>query len=209
MKITIFGATGRAGVHLVEQALAAGHEVTILARDPARVKTQHAHLVVLSGNVQDAAQVAQAVRGAEAVISVLGPTQNKPTYEVSAGMDNILAAMRQQGVRRLIVSAGAGVGDPNDALGLPNHLINFLLKTFARYVYEDMRRVVEKVRASDTDWTIVRVPMLTDDPHTGKIRVGYVGKGMGMRIGEADMADFMLRQLNDATYLHKAPAISN
>jgi hypothetical protein len=51
--------------------------------------------------------------------------------------------------------------------------------------------------------------MLTDDPHTGKIQVGYVGKGMGMRIGRADMADFMLRQLNDATYLHKAPAISN
>lgn len=72
-----------------------------------------------------------------------------------------------------------------------------------------MVQVAAKVRASNLDWTIVRVPMLTDDPPTGKVRVGYVGKGTGSRISRADMADFMLRQLADTTYWHKAPAISN
>lgn len=72
-----------------------------------------------------------------------------------------------------------------------------------------MVQVAAKVRASNLDWTIVRVPMLTDDPPTGKVRVGYVGKGTGSRISRADMADFMLRQLADTTYRHKAPAISN
>lgn len=72
-----------------------------------------------------------------------------------------------------------------------------------------MVQTVAKVRASDLDWTVVRVPMLTDEPQTGKIQVGYVGKGMGARISRADMADFILRQVNDNTYLRKAPAISN
>lgn len=209
MRIAVFGATGRTGLHLVEQALAAGHQVTVLVRDPSKVTIQNASLHVLRGNVQNAAQVEQAISGAEAVISVLGPTQNKPTFEISAGTDNILAAMNKSGVRRLIISVGAGVGDPQDAPGPFNLFINFLLRIFSRHVYEDMQQVAAKVRASGLDWTIVRVPMLTDGPRIGTIRVGYVGKGTGPRIRRADMADFMLRQLTTNTHVRKAPAISN
>jgi hypothetical protein len=72
-----------------------------------------------------------------------------------------------------------------------------------------MKKVVKMVRASDLDWTVVRLPMLTDDPKTGQVKVGYVGKGMGPRITRADAADFMLSQVEDKTYLHKSPAISN
>lgn len=209
MQITVFGATGRTGQHVVEQALSAGHDITILVRDPSKVKWQDLRLKVLAGNVQNAEQVEQAVAGAEAVISVLGPTTNKPVYEISAGVAHILRAMQRQGVRRLVISAGAGVGDPNDAPGPFNHLLNLLLRLFARYAYEDMAQAVAKVRASDLDWTVVRAPMLTDGPRTGKIRVAYVGKGMGSRISRADMADFILRQATDNTYLRQAPAISN
>jgi putative NADH-flavin reductase len=209
MQLTLFGATGRTGQHLLEQALSAGYEVKVLVRDPSKIKAQGARLEVLAGDVQNAAQVEQAVADAECVISVLGPTVNKPTYEISAGTENILAAMKKQGVRRLIVSAGAGVGDPEDAPALFDLFINFLLKLLSRHVYEDMLQTVAKIRASDLDWTIVRVPMLTDGPQTGKIQVGYVGKGMGSRISRADMAAFMLKQVNDNAYLHKAPAISN
>jgi putative NADH-flavin reductase len=209
MRLTIFGATGRTGQQLVEQALSAGHAVTILVRDPAKVRTVEGGLNVLAGNIFNSAQVEQAIAGAEAVMSVLGPTQNKPTYEVSAGTEVILSAMKRLGVRRLIISTGAGVADANDAPGLFDHLIKFLLMKISRYIYEDMEQVVTKVRATDLDWTIVRVPMLTDDPRSGKIRVGYVGKGLGMRIGRADLADFMLRQLSDNSRVHTAPAISN
>ena len=209
MRLTIFGATGRTGQQLVEQALSAGHAVTILVRDPAKVRTVEAGLKILTGNIFNAAQVEQAIAGAEAVISVLGPTRNKPTFEVAAGTGVILSAMKKLGVRRLIISTGAGVADPNDAPGLVDHIIKFLLMKLSRYVYEDMQQVVTKVRASDLDWTIVRVPMLTDEPRSGKVRVGYVGKGVGMRIGRADLADFMLRQLSDHSRVHTAPAISN
>ena len=72
-----------------------------------------------------------------------------------------------------------------------------------------MAGVVEVVRESDLDWTIVRVPMLTDGPKTGEIKVAWVGKGMGMRISREDLAAFLLEQLDDDTYIHQAPAISH
>jgi putative NADH-flavin reductase len=209
MRIALFGATGRTGQHLLDQALSAGYEVTVLVRDPAKLKTKSEHLHVVAGSVLDAAQVEQAVTGAGCVISVLGPVQNKPTYEISTGIDHIIAAMKKQGVRRLIISAGAGVRDPNDSPGPFDSFIQFLVKTLSRYVYEDMVQVVSNVRASDLDWTIVRVPMLTDGPRTGKIQASYVGKGMGPRISRADLAEFMLSQVTDEAYLHKAPAISS
>ena len=208
MNIAVFGGTGRTGRHVVEQALAAGHSITALARTPAKLP-KHERLVAIQGDVQDPSAVEKTVVGAEAVISVLGPTSNEPTFEVSKGMRHILAAMQKHGVRRLIISAGAGVGDPNDTPKLSNKAINLLLKLLARNVYEDMKGAVDVVRASEHDWTIVRVPRLIDGPKTGLIKVGYVGNGMGMQINRADMAGFMLDQLQNGAYIRKAPAISN
>jgi putative NADH-flavin reductase len=209
LKLAIFGATGRTGQHLVEQALAAAHEIVVLARTPAKLASIGARLTVIQGDVQDLAKVEQVVSGTDAVISLLGPTSNQASFEVSKGVQNILTAMSKHNVKRLIISAGAGVGDPNDAPKLFHSAINLLLKLLSANVYKDMKGVVEIVRASDRDWTIVRVPMLTDGPKTYNIKIGYVGKGMGPRITRADMATFMLKQLADDTYLHKAPAISN
>jgi putative NADH-flavin reductase len=209
MKIAVFGATGRTGMQVVQQALAAGHEVVALARTPSKLTLSHPQLTVVTGDVQTAAAVAQTVTGVDAVVSVLGPTSNQPGRIISAGTQNILTAMQQQNVKRLIVSAGAGVGDPQDQPKLFNKAISLLLKTFSRHVYEDMVHVVELVRTSDRDWTVVRVPMLTDGPLSGQVRIGMVGQGTGPRLSRADMAAFMLQQMTDRTYLHKSPVISN
>lgn len=209
MEVTIFGATGRSGQLLVQQALARGHAVTAFARSAQKLGALVERVTVVEGDVRDADAVSRAVATAGAVLSVLGPTQNKPDYPITHGTQNILKAMETHGVERLIISAGAGVGDPQDAPGLMNKVINVLLKLFSRHVYEDMKRTVEAVRASDRQWTVVRVPMLTDDPPTGEVKAAYVGKGMGMRISRADMASFMLDQLESDEYVYKAPAISN
>ena len=79
----------------------------------------------------------------------------------------------------------------------------------AKNVYLDMVKTVELVRASDLDWTVVRVPMLTDDPPKGQVRVGMVGDGMGPRITRADMAEYILQQVKSPQQLRRAPAISN
>jgi putative NADH-flavin reductase len=209
MKITIFGGTGRAGRHLVEQALTAGHQVTALVRSPSGLDIQSEGLRVVQGDLADTEKVESAVAGADAVISVLGPAGNKPGYEISRITDTILAAMHRCGVRRLVVAAGAGVRDRQDRPGAFDHLISVVLRLATRHVYEDMVQVVQKVRSSGLDWTVVRVPMLTDGPATGNLKVGYLGQGVGTRVTRADMAGFMLEQASSTVYLHQAPVISN
>jgi len=209
LHLTIFGGTGRTGRHLVEQALDAGHHVTVLARTPGKLGLEHDRLRVIEGDVQDLTAVARAIEGSGAVLSVLGPTSNTPDYQVSRGMAHILDAMRAHGVDRLVISTGAGVGGEGDQPQLFNHLISFVLRIAARNVLEDMTRTVQAVRASDLAWTVVRVPMLTDDPAKGSVRVGHVGVNTGPRISRADMARFMLDQLESATHVRASPVISN
>jgi putative NADH-flavin reductase len=207
--VTIFGGTGRTGRHLVEGALAAGDHVTVLARTPDKLGLRHERLRIVEGDVLDAAAVARAVEGADAVLSVLGPTENAPDHQVSRGTEHVLAAMRRHGVARIVISAGAGVGGEGDRPKLFHHLITAALRLAARHVLEDMTRTVAAVRASDRDWTVVRVPMLTDGPPTGRVRVGRVGVNTGPRLTRADAARFMLQQLDDAAHLRASPVISN
>ncbi len=209
MKLAVFGATGRTGQILVRDALAQGDEVIALARTPSKLDLQDERLSIVQGDVQDPQAVERVVAGAEAVISLLGPTTNRPVFAVSRGMQNILEAMRKHGVQRLVVTAGAGVGDPEDRPALPNRAINLLIRLAARNAYEDMRKTAASVRASDRDWTIVRAPMLVDDEATGNITVGMVGKGMGMRITRADLAAYALQVAKTGEQLHRAPAISS
>ena len=207
--VAIFGATGRTGRHLVQQALVRGYCVRALARDPGKLATKDERLVVIQGSLSDKERVAQVIAGSDVVLSGLGPTSNEPAFEISTGTQIIIDAMKKQGVRRLIISAGAGVGDPGDAPKLFNKLINVALKATSRNVYEDMVKTVDVVRQSGLEWTVVRVPRLTDSPKTGQVRVGMVGKGTGANLSRADMAEFMLKQIDDGQHLRKAPVISN
>jgi putative NADH-flavin reductase len=209
MKLAIFGSTGRTGQHLLRMALEEDHQVVALARDPAKLLVQNENLTVIRGSLKDADCIHRVVAGVDAVLSVLGPTSNQPTFEISQGMQMILNAMKGNGVKRLVISAGAGVGDPQDAPKPFNQVMNMLLKAAAKNVYEDMLQMVSLVRESDLDWTVVRVPMLTDDTATGQIKMGMVGKGMGPRISRADLAAFMLQQAKSREFIRQAPAISS
>ena len=75
--------------------------------------------------------------------------------------------------------------------------------------YQDIVNVAETVRASDLDWTIVRLTLLNNKSKSGKVKVGYVDKEVGMQTSRADIADFMLKQISDTKYLREASAISN
>lgn len=209
MQLAVFGGTGKTGKLVVEQALAAGYQVAVLARNPAKLTIQNPNLRVVQGDVQDAAKVLETVRGADAVISALGPTSNKPLFEVSKGMTNIIAAMREAGVKRLIITAGAGVREEIDQPKFADKLIVTALKLLNGNVLADMQRAVDQVKAAGLDWTVVRGPMLTDDPATGNVRAGGVGKDIGTRLSRADFAAFLLAQVDNPQWVGKAPAISN
>ena len=209
MKLTLFGATGRTGKYVLEQALASGHQVTALVRDPDSLETQHPNMTVIQGDARNAADVRQAVEGADAVISTLGPTRGGPIDIMTVCSHHLLDAMTTHDVKRLIMTTGAGVPAPEDQPRLFNKIMSFLLKTLSRKVYEDSIKGIETITASDLDWTIVRGPMLLDEPYNGNYRAGYVGEGMSGRLSRGNFADFILKQLEDDTYLHKMPVLSD
>lgn len=209
MKIAIFGGSGSTGKQLVELALSRGVQIVALVRTPDKLALASPNLTLVRGDATDAHAVETAIRGVDAVISVLGPTINAPEKKITAATSNIVAAMQKENVRRLVVSVGAGVADPDDAPDLMANLMNTLVKTAARNVYQDMLQVSQVVRASDLDWTIVRVPRLVNGPPKGNVRVTWVGKGFKPTLTRADMAEFMLEQVTDRTYLRQAPAICN
>lgn len=197
--ITIFGATGGVGAHLVQLALAKGHEVTAVARDPVKVTLRHDRLQVVRGDILDRASVEQAVSGAEAVFSSVGPRRRKDGPVCGPGTAHILAAMRASGVRRFVAVSAAPVPD-HDAGEKPLYRLTVrkLLRAILKDLYTDLAVMEGEARRSDLDWTIVRPPRLTDKPATGTYRTA-LGRNIpgGYLISRADLAAEMLRTLDD------------
>jgi len=209
MKIAIFGATGKVGRHLVDQALERGDEVTAFARDASTLYTRrHERLKVVQGDVLNPKDVEQAVVNTQAVLSTIGHTKTSPKDVLTEGIKNIVAAMNKYGVRRLVSLTGAGVRDPKDEPKLVDRVIGSLLELLQRDLLEDSTRQARVVRESDLEWVIVRAPVLVEGEKKGEYRIGYVGKESGTRLSRADLADFMLKQTTNDTYLHRAPVIS-
>ncbi|MGD0878111.1 MAG: NAD(P)H-binding protein [Anaerolineales bacterium] len=212
MKLTIFGASGATGRQLMQQALAAGNQVVAYVRSPARIPSSQTGLTVIQGELTDPIALGCAIHGADVVISLLGPRPGEDLHNqpLAHGMQAILSAMYANGVRRLIISSTPSVTDPNDLPDLQFKLLVAIIKTTIRPAYEEIVAVVREVRTSDLDWTIVRVSMLSNLAGTGSIRAGYLGmRQVGTKRTRADLARFMLAQVQDVTWLRKAPAISN
>jgi putative NADH-flavin reductase len=177
-------------------------------RDPSRLGVAHERLTVVEGDVKDPAKVREAVDGADAVLSALGHTKSSAKDVQTVGTKNIVAAMRESGVQRLVSLTGAGVSDPKDEPKLFDKAITTLLKLLQKDVLEDAEGHARVIEDSRLDWVIVRGPMLTEGERKGEYRVGYVGKNSGPRISRADVADFMLRQTEDDTHLGRKPMVS-
>ncbi len=208
MKLAVFGATGGTGKPLVAQALARGDELTVLARDPAKLAQSDERFHVVKGDVHDPAVVRQTVAGADAVISVLGHRRGTGAIVLTTGSGNIVGAMKEAGVRRLVVLSITAVRDPQDRPRTMDRILEGVGHALAAGVYADHLGQATVVRAADLDWTIVRAPLLTNRPQTGRYKVGYMG-GVGGRISRADVADFMLKQATDTTYLRQLPLVGS
>jgi len=204
VKLGIFGATGGTGRHLVEQALAGGHTVTVLVRNPATFPVQHEHLTVLQGDVRDLARVEATVVGQDAVLSALGTNQKGSVSLCTDGVQHILAAMTQYSVRRLLVVSAYGAAESHHC-----DLYNLLLWTSLKEKMVDKERMEKVITQSDVDWTLVRPSFLTHGSRTGQYRSGSdLRMHVTSHIPRADVADFMLHHLTDTTSVHKALALT-
>src|ERR671921_1179752 len=190
----------------MRQALAQGYEVTALARNPSAVAPEDNRPRVLQGNALDASEVEAAVAGQDAVLSALGTSSARPTTLFSESTHNLIGAMDKHGVRRLVCITGVGVGDSKGHVGF---LYDRIIRPFVvRNVYEDKERQEEAIQQSDLEWVIVRPARLTDEPAKGEYSVFLKGSYKAKTISRADVADFMLAQVKDGTYVHKTPVIS-
>ncbi|MEY2562357.1 MAG: hypothetical protein QOH88_550 [Verrucomicrobiota bacterium] len=208
LRVLVIGATGGTGRELVQQALAQGHHVTAFVRTPAKLQIAHDNLRVVQGDVLDYATLEPAMQGQDAVLSALGHKRFLyPNRIQSDGMSNILRAMKAVGVPRLICETALGIGSSVGRLGLPHtFLILPLLLVF--YMWDKLRQE-ELIIASDLDWVIARPGILTSGSATRNYRHGPDAGGYlwPVAISRADVADFMLKQLTDDTYLGTAPGL--
>lgn len=210
MKLTIFGATGLSGKLLTKQALGQGYDVTAYARNPAKLDFSHPNLKIVHGDLHNLAAIKQAVEGADAIISLLGPPGRIKGYPVSEGMANIVKAMQEKNISRLIATATPSAADANDAFDFKFSLAVMMIKLLMGDAYSDIVKTAGVIRASGLNWTIVRLPFLNNKPKQGKVNAGYTGKGeIHLSLSRADLVDFLLAQVSGKEFLQKAPAISN
>lgn len=207
MRLTLFAASGRTGAHVLDQALAAGHEVTAVVRNPDAV-TAPVRIVQADLAAPDPVALKSAVDGRDAVISALGPRHRGEYGVVSSGTRAIVEAMGAAGVRRLAVVSVAGIStiptpsrpDPpkrDPGMGFfTRTVLSPLAKLRLRKHYEDVALMEHELRVSGLDWTSVQLPLLIDKPPTGHYRLAYEQSVRGgFRIARADAAHFTLRAL--------------
>jgi putative NADH-flavin reductase len=207
MRLTIFGATGKTGIELVNQALEQGHAVTAFVRDPARLAIEDERLTVMVGDIFDPASVAQAVKGQDAVICALGVGSDlKKTTVRTDGTVNIINGMKLNNVDRLIVVSAMGVGDSWDTLSLFN---KFFFATLLKSSREDHEAQESAVRDSGVDWTIIRPSGLTESARSGVYGVGENIPAVSSKIARADVADLILKELEQNQFIGKAITITN
>lgn len=208
MKVLVLGATGGTGQQVVLQALQRGHDVTALVRNQERLTTRADRLRVLTGSVTDAGQaLAAAIRGQDVVISTLGVGKSlRSSGLIAESAPAIVRAMDSEGVRRVIFTSAYGVGvTRRDVPLLPRILMRLLLQD----LYTDKEAGEAALRGSGLDWTLVYPVTLTDGPGTGRYRVGERLTLRGFpRVSRADVADFLVAQTADATYVRKGVLIS-
>lgn len=203
----IVGATGGLGKVLLDRALGQGHEVTVLVRDPARLEALLPRLRVVRGDVLDPASVESAVREQDAVVSALGtPSPRKPSTLLFEGTKNVVEAMERQGVGRLVCVTILGTGESGRRHGSLFYRL-FVLGFVVRPMLEDKEHQEEVIRRSRLEWTIVRPPRYTDEPRGSAYQVIAEGGGRVGKVGRADLADFMLDQLDDHSHVRKAVVI--
>jgi len=210
MRLALFGGTGVVGAALLDQALAAGHDVRALVRDPARLPTPLRaadRLAVTRGDATDPTAVKEVVAGCDAVLSALGGARGPES--MSAGIEPILTAMRDYGIRRLVVVQGfhlAWAGDPHNVGKL---LIVPIMRLVLPAVSRHAELMADRLRAADDiDWTLVRIPRVVNGPPTGRARSGTLRLGPWSTVTDGDVARFMLDRLDDGAHLRAAPMVA-
>jgi len=211
MKIVFFGANGQTGRLLTSRVLDGGHTAVAVTRRPSDFPFSDPRLTVANADVRDAASIVGVVDGADAVVPSLGVPFSVRTIDTySVGVANIVSAMREKGVRRLVVVSSTGAYHYPNRVDAPFALRivePVITRTIGKSTYDDQRRMETIVRDSGLDWTIVRPSGLFDLPEPTNYIAGEV-EPVGGYTARIDLADYMTKLAADATTAGKTVVIS-
>ena len=198
MKLFVLGATGKTGGVLVAEAVPRGHRVTTFGRS-AFSGAYKAQVLNISGNPMNEVELADALPGNDAVLSVLGTRGLGATSVLEDSSRATVAAMSQAGVRRLIILSSALL---DSHIGLINRIVS---RTILRHFSRDQRAMERIVTASDLDWTVLRPPRMTDSAPDGQstAMLGEPPDGSGMTITKEEVARVMLDTVENRRYIRK------
>lgn len=206
MRLAILGGTGRTGWLLVNLALAQGHSLRVLARDPARLALMHDDLQVIEGDARQADTVRLLVKGCDAVISALGPVPGEEDI-CSRATANVITAAASVGPRRYALVSGMAQDLPGDEKSLANRLVSWMVMRSGGAAVADKARECELLLNSDMNYTLLRPPMLTSGPATGQVRFD-LKNCPGSRLSRGDLAASLLACVVTNAYLRQAPFLS-
>lgn len=204
MNVIVFGSTGRTGRLVVDHALRQGHDVSAFTRSAGRLDEADPALSVAVGDVMDPGSVAEALVGQDAAIVALGGNNLRDRSTISSGTRNVVAGMSEHGGGRLVVLSSAGVGESWSQVSL---LAKVFFNTLLRNTLADHTAQEEIVMGSSLAWTIVRSAVLNDQPAGAEIRASNEGK-TGY-ISRADLARFLVEQLDGDEYLNQAISVTS
>lgn len=209
MKVVVFGASGTIGKHLITQSLEQGHEVTAFCRDTSKLSEfPHTKLKIAKGDVFNPEEVNEAVYGQDVVIIALGSGKSRKSIVRSEGTRHIIAAMKANGVQRLICQTTLGTYESNENLNFFWKYIMF--GWYLKQIFEDHELQEKYVKESGLDWTIVRPGAFTNGKKTENYLHGFSpeDKSLKLKISRADVAHFVLQQLHSKRYVFQTPGVS-
>jgi putative NADH-flavin reductase len=212
-KVLVIGASRGIGLETVRTALRAGHSVRALARSATSMPIQNASLDKVSGDALDSETIRNALQDIEAVIQTLRvDISPRAVFErttlFSLSTRILVDAMKAAGLKRLIAVTGLGAGGSRGHGGLLYDVVVFPL--LLKRVYDDKDVQEWIITSSGLDWTIVRPGLLTNRPPTGRYRVLTAPRDwrFGM-ISRADVADFLVQQIDDRALIGTTPLLIN
>lgn len=212
MEVVVFGATGRVGRHVVDNALLAEHEVRAFVRSPEKVEQVHldnSQLSVIEGDVLDTEVVERAVQGADAVLSALGSAEGSPDDVAFRGGENILAAMRAHDVPRLVILGGRVLSHPRDEFSVSGWVLSSATELVASDLIHSGERFMRTLIKSDLEYVMIRPPFLRSGPRTRDYRTGYFRLSALSNVSRANVAAFMVQAAETDRWVGEAPMIAN
>jgi putative NADH-flavin reductase len=202
MRITVFGSTSRTGRHVLSQGLRRGHEITAFTRRPHTLDDPSALAAVVHGDARDRVAVGRALEGADAVITIINGGTRKDPHRYADACRTITRAMREGGVKRLVVTSAYPI------IATEPRLAMTLLRRLLATPYADVAAMEEIVSTSSLEWTIVRLNRLTNAPASGNVIVSPGLLAKARSISRADVAAILLDLVQDTATARSAVNVS-